>query len=283
MNKEDFFNKYQDKIFEIARRGGKELSKQLTKVLKGLETKDGYLIRSDKNVKVLKALTLIIAQYMKRQGQSILKFLIGAFDELAKVNADYFKLEDFEGIKKNLLENVGIIGDKIKKDSAIFNLVKDNGVTKSVIFVVQKAIRAKILATDLINKVIDLIAPKVLTNPSVLVTQLVKNGGFNFLQIQDRMIARELANEIGFTHGVYAGTKMARTRDFCAARLNRIYTVKEIESWDKLQWSGKFPNHKSINDCGGFSCRHHLNFISEETALRLAKTRNKPINSYNTI
>jgi hypothetical protein len=221
---------------------------------------------------------------MKRQGQSILKFLTTVFDELAKVNADYFKLEDFEGIKKTLLGNAGIIGDKIKKDSAIFNLVKDNGVTKSIIFVVQKAIRGKILITELINKVIDLFQPKVLTTPSVLVTQLVKNGGFNFLQIQDRMVARELANEVGFTHAIYAHTIKNNTRDFCRQRANRVYTLFVIRKWDSLQWLGKYTNnHKCETDLGGYNCRGHWNFVSEETAKRLSSERNKPINSYNTI
>lgn len=281
MTKEQFFKKYEDAIFKIAQKGSKVLLPKLIQIIKRMKSEGGTLTSSSKNNAVIKELFKAIKQYMKSQSKEILKFSIKAFDELLKMNSDYFGVS-IESFKAELFDNLGIKNDKtIIKNSIFDKLIQDTGVSKSVAAIVQKAIRAKETIQGLIGKITELFTPTVLKNPSVLVTQLVKNGGFNYLQIQDRMIARAMADEVGFSYGIYGGTLKNNTREFCRARVNRVYSLSEIKSWDNLTFNGKYPNHNSMNDCGGWNCRHVLNWVSKETAERIAKERRKPINSYN--
>jgi hypothetical protein len=149
--------------------------------------------------------------------------------------------------------------------------------------IVNKAIQSKATITQLAQKVTNLFLPTKVSDPSVLVTQLVNNGGFNFLQIADRTAALEMAKEVGFTHGVYVGTIKDNTRDFCRARVGRIYTRSFAKKWGTLQFKGRVEPYDPIVHCGSINCRHFWRWVSTDTAKALAKERNKPINSYNTV
>lgn len=95
----------------------------------------------------------------------------------------------------------------------------------------------------------------------------------------DRAIKLEYKERLGFSYAIYAGTEIGTTRDFCSDRINNIYTEAEILTWNALEWQGKKPGDVRIN-CGGYNCRHALNWISENTALALAERRGG-INNYN--
>lgn len=86
----------------------------------------------------------------------------------------------------------------------------------------------------------------------------------------DRAVKLEYKERLGFTHAVYAGTEIDTTRDFCEERLNLVYTEDEIASWNREEWKGKKPGDVRIV-CGGYNCRHHLNWVSEGTANAIAK------------
>lgn len=98
----------------------------------------------------------------------------------------------------------------------------------------------------------------------------------------DRSVQLQMARELGLEHFIYAGTVMKNTRDFCEQRVNKVYTINEANKWQNEQWQGKIPSVDFYIQCGGYNCRHHLNFISEELADRVGKKRGG-INSYNAI
>ncbi len=96
----------------------------------------------------------------------------------------------------------------------------------------------------------------------------------------DRMVQGEYARQLGLTHAVYSGTVKDNTRGFCERRVNNVYTEAEILSWNSQEWRGKKPGDVRIN-LGGYNCRHTLSWVSEETALAIARRRGKEINSFN--
>lgn len=97
----------------------------------------------------------------------------------------------------------------------------------------------------------------------------------------DREAGIDIAKETGVRHAIYAGTRKDNTRPFCLERINRVYTIEEIESWNKLDWQGKKHGVDVKIALGGFNCRHILNWIDENTANEIVKRRGQSINSFN--
>lgn len=63
-----------------------------------------------------------------------------------------------------------------------------------------------------------------------------------------RMIAMQQASKLV----LYAGPRDARNRPFCAERVNKIYPLEVVYTWDNGQG---LPAHLY---CGGYGCRHIL-------------------------
>ena len=57
---------------------------------------------------------------------------------------------------------------------------------------------------------------------------------------------------LGSKYVLYAGPRDARNRPFCAERVNNIYPVEVVYTWDNGQG---IPAHLY---CGGYGCRHQL-------------------------
>lgn len=289
MNKEDFFKKIQDRIYEISQTGSKALSKAIKKLLMSLDNEEGKVLRTRKNLNTIKKLYQLILSFYTTRKTKLLNFIIETSKELFNFNLEWFKKQskrfeslDIETIKNKFFETIGFnkLGKLIdKKTTPLATLLIDNS-SKIVGKLVTEGIKKGVTLIDLVKKVIALILPK--NGFGLFETELTKNGGFDFFQVQDRKLSNDMAQDLGLDYVVYAGTKKDNTRVFCLERLNNIYDTKEVASWDNLKWSGKKKNQDSLVDCGGWGCRHHLNFVSEETAKRLASARGG-INSYNQV
>lgn len=95
---------------------------------------------------------------------------------------------------------------------------------------------------------------------------------FDLFQRLDRSVQNIYAERLGLNYAVYSGTVMDTTRPFCEARVNKVFSRKQIAGWADLQWSGKPKMYDPFMDCGGFNCRHHLSWVSDEVAKYLLKT-----------
>jgi len=93
-----------------------------------------------------------------------------------------------------------------------------------------------------------------------------------FMQF-DRGVSLAYADELGLQHGIYAGTMKDNTRDFCERRLNRVYRRETIAGWNAAQWKGKNQILPVELACGGYNCRHTLNYISPELAAVIGPQR----------
>ena len=68
----------------------------------------------------------------------------------------------------------------------------------------------------------------------------------------NRMIQLEQARVKGIDRFLYAGPKDERNREFCAQRVNLIFTKAQIATWDNGQ------GLPADIYCGGYNCRHEL-------------------------
>lgn len=88
----------------------------------------------------------------------------------------------------------------------------------------------------------------------------------------ERGIAKEYADQLGLNFAIYSGTKMKRTRPFCEANLRKVFSRDQIEDWKNKTWKGKPEGfYNPFFDLGGYNCRHHLAWISDELAFELLK------------
>ena len=94
-----------------------------------------------------------------------------------------------------------------------------------------------------------------------------RTNSFDLYQRIDRTANLIYADRLGLEYAIYSGTLEEDSRPFCIARVNKVFSRPEIASWGSLEFQGKPKiGYDPFTDCGGFNCRHHLSFISNEIA-----------------
>ncbi|MFZ1786699.1 MAG: hypothetical protein WAT92_00245 [Saprospiraceae bacterium] len=85
-----------------------------------------------------------------------------------------------------------------------------------------------------------------------------------------RIGANRLRVNLGLKYAIYQGGLIQTSREFCEERNNKCFSDDEIMSWEKLDWEGKPEiGYNALIDCGGYNCRHRLDWISDELAKRM--------------
>lgn len=85
-----------------------------------------------------------------------------------------------------------------------------------------------------------------------------------------RIGANRIRIDLGLKYAIYQGGLIATSRDFCEERNNKCFSDDEIMSWKNLDWVGKPEiGYNPLIDCGGYNCRHRLDWISNQLAKRL--------------
>lgn len=105
------------------------------------------------------------------------------------------------------------------------------------------------------------------------IKEYVESTNIGYKQFAENTFARYertasdvLRKRIGLKHAVYEGGTITTTRPFCSERDGKVFSEEEIESWNTLDWEGKSSPYNPFTDCGGYNCRHRLNWISEDLA-----------------
>lgn len=94
-----------------------------------------------------------------------------------------------------------------------------------------------------------------------------KTNSFDLYQRLDRTANLVYADKLGLDYAVYSGTVMDNTRAWCEKHVNQVLSRTEIEGWKSQTWQGKNQyGYDPYTDAGGFSCRHHWSFVSDEIA-----------------
>ena len=107
-----------------------------------------------------------------------------------------------------------------------------------------------------------------------------KTVSFDLMQQVDREAQNQFAEALELPVALYSGTAKENTRPFCLERIRQYYTRDEITGWDAKEWKGKIRvGHNSLVHCGGYNCRHHLSWVSQE----LIEIKGIEVNQYNEI
>ncbi len=118
----------------------------------------------------------------------------------------------------------------------------------------------------------------------------------NFYMQYDRAYAASLATKTGMKYSIYLGGLIRDSRDFCVAHNGKVWSKEEAYKWRKwtledgeypvgyeIKQKDKnrvpsyidFPGYSPLIDLGGYNCRHHLGFISDELAYEMRHSLKK--------
>ncbi len=126
----------------------------------------------------------------------------------------------------------------------------------------QDIIRQALLA-NISGKKIDY--PKIHNDAKDSFVNKVYSNTINTADGFERGLGIKKASDLNLKYFIYEGGLIQTSRPFCVARAGKIFTVEQLKSWDNGQ---KLP---VIPYLGGWNCRHHINWISDELAQELSK------------
>lgn len=245
--------------------------------------KDGRVLFNVSNIRASNNVFRTIQNFAKRTGTKLIKWLINRLSDLFKTNSNYFRsfLEypgsrDERALRKLMLQ-LGFDNstNRILKGGFFSRVFQLDGIASNIARDIQQALASR-LTLSAFRKLF-----KQRFESAKYVEKWFRRFTGDLFHQFDASAQEVLSNDLGLLHFVYAGTAIKKTRCFCERRLNRIYTKDFAGKWNNLDWKGKIPGTDFFVDRGGYNCRHHLSYITENRAERVSNQRGFKIDSYN--
>lgn len=245
----------------------------LTKVFDRLNIKDGRVVNSLKNKRLLSTVDTVFNSFALTDGLAVLNTVVIGVDRIISFNTEYAvgisgeaALADIEpavratmnqwlGIDKGRVVSNGYL-DKLITDTTVRNQVKDFVLKEVVSQNGQQAARANL------EKLIE-------GNPGELgaLQRYTKQFVQDTFSIADRVVGLEFAAKAGYQFAIFEGKKMKSSREWCLKRKGKVFHRTEIEAFDPP--TAKPPGYNPITDLGGYGCVDHLNWIPDSLAVRM--------------
>ena len=233
-------------------------------VISGLKVdKDGNILKSVNNANLLKGNERIRTQLNRVIDKQIRNLLNKEFVHINNANKKYYKL-----FKPNSKVSTRA-NKKHRKLIAIFKRRGLNTMSFNVQLsqIISNGISKGVTQQDLKTDIRDTIEGK--DKLGVIESHFWKNEGFEQFQVHARSVSDTYAKGLSLDYALYAGGEILTTRDFCDERNGKVYSRKEILSWNNEEWQGKKKGHHILIDAGGYNCRHEFDWISKQMAVRL--------------
>ena len=269
------------------------LEKQIQESQQGLLKKFlagfGDLLQTDETGKVLNnafnrnlllSVDKVFADYGKQHNVLILAALMQGVNQLMDFNADYYG--KFEGetkllpIRKKVVQNMrgwlGISGDDTAQENGYLStLIKSDAVKNQIKDFALKSVMGQAGWQDTKKNLEKLIAGDK-GNLGAL-QKYHRNFSYDLLSQVDRATGKTYADDLKFEFAIYEGGLIETSREFCKKRNGNVYHISEIQKFNPQV--AKQPNYNPITDAGGYSCRHHYNWIPTALAKAMGKDVDK--------
>ena len=217
---------------------------------------------NQQNYGVISAIDRLISKFspaVQKIGSYIIKGIRSVMgltvDQLSKV--DVRAVKTGSAVIDELINHSATVINKNLSLEQIFLDIKQNTIS---LMSDPAGIDLKTLRQQLREKVVD----------SKLAQRYFSRWTHDIYSQMQRVGANRIRVDLGLKYAVYQGGLIKTSRDFCEDRNNKCFSEKEIMSWENLNWEGKPQiGYNALIDCGGYNCRHRLDWISEEYAKRL--------------
>lgn len=272
----------------------KELTRRLLAMLItgiiGLKYKDARATFTIENTRAAGRTLRLVGRTVALTRQELLKELPKQLVDIFTENEKYFQAQDINlsaQARRNAIARILLLYGYDEKTRAVIPGSQLEQVLNldPVVIEIGRSLNAGIGAQDtfddLRNRIVRTITPP---DRADLAERIIVNRAREMQAQFDRESKNAIAEISGqATVAIYAGTRVDDTRPFCMARYQNFYTRDEIARWDGRKWAGKIPNVPVTIQCGGYNCRHTLNWLSPAVAERMMKRYGKQLNEYRSI
>lgn len=269
------------------------LEKQIQESQQGLLKKFlagfGDLLQTDETGKVLNnafnrnlllSVDKVFSDYGKQHNVLILSALMQGVNQLMDFNANYYG--KFEGetkllpIRKKVVQNMrgwlGISGENtVQENGYLSTLIKSEAVKNQIKDFALKSVMGQAGWQDTKKNLEKLIAGDK-DNLGAL-QKYHRNFSYDLLSQVDRATGKTYADDLNFEFAIYEGGLIETSREFCKKHNGNVYHISEIMKFNPKV--AKPPNYNPFVDCGGYSCRHTLNYIPTSLARLMGKEVDK--------
>lgn len=240
-----------------------------------IETEDGKIKYTAKNLGKVAGLFTVFQKFQKQYRDTMLGGVLDWAGSLLGLNNDYFETfeqpteEIADAARRLTLQRWGYntATRELIPGGYFESLFNSANVAQRTASLVNQAIAQKMPLAQFQNTFRKIFVG--LPGQGMLERHWRTNS-FDLYQRIDRTANLVYADRLGLEYAIYSGTLEEDSRPFCIARVNKVFSRPEMQSWENLQFQGKPKyGYDPFTDCGGFNCRHHLSFISNEIAAHL--------------
>ena len=228
-----------------------------------LDTKDGLIVLSERNLLRVEQLTELIKEILTGpEYQSAVRSLMGEFDAQAALTFAYFD----EVTDKLTVPRItqAILAERKKLTVATLLELSDQRISGPLREVISNAVIGGSKRADLLDAVRLLVVGDDKTDGRLLSAsrQIVSDS----FASADAAVTMEVTRQTGLEWFLYTGGLLDTTRPFCKARVNKFFHITEVQKWPQDDWAGKIPGTDAQNifiTRGGYNCQHALLPVSE--------------------
>lgn len=234
----------------------------VTRVNGGLAVNGDQIIRDSANLqRAMNARTEIInyatanfgefADDWIRQFDKVAAFTIENLN-LSRIPASFTDVDGaiLEAIKERVRVRLGTGSDLVFQELT-GDLIRETMIGGSFKNLITK-IKSRLLSLPLIGEAIPV---------GQSLEAIVARIGHDSLLETYRTVHQMKAEQAGAKKFLYVGSIIKTTRPFCAERAGKVFDLKQVEGWNKLEFTGKIPGVDVRIALGGFNCRHHLQAV----------------------
>jgi hypothetical protein len=267
----------------LSRAERKLLRYLLTDLLPKLDTVDGRLTRTARNI----ARTQIIEQVFDRFGRSEidaeLKLFAAELLNVAGKNVEYYLAAGFNEAKVNAVaEGLGLIRAKIGIDEAgelltdgyLYRLGQSNEVRQRLKDYTLNALASK-QPFAAFSKGLDELVTGSKDIDGVLRSYWRQYAYDTYNQVRE-VSNTQYADDLNLEWFVYTGGIIKTSRAFCIKRNGKVYNRKQTANWkndpDLIDKKTK-ESYNPLIERGRYNCRHFIMWVDEETAQRLKENQ----------
>ena len=242
--------------------------------IKGMDTKKaGKLATNNFNIRIANSLRRDISKFLKKHGyyEAITDFG-KQYGDLIKLSKEYFKAMDLDPV---FLDRDIETLSKIRADDLNFLASRDRDVINTVYDEVLNSIYQKKDWRELADRLRNILTDTMENGKplSGLLKKYSQTYAFTGYAAFDRRIQRIKAEQYKIDKFLYSGSLIRDSREFCQERAGKIFTRKEIDSWNKLEWQGKVRGRDVWIYLGGWNCQHSLVPVTDEYAKKMGNKK----------
>lgn len=248
----------------------------VAELVSGLDTVEGRIVFKPGNVRKVQTGIVRFTSFLQSKLFDFGKWIANRFLSLFGLNVSYFKTVKkessvYDTAKKLIMLRWGwdVEKNEIVPGGFLANAFNVQGVAETI----GQRMTAGLGAGWDLKKFITSFKQFFLTNRTgtgVVVKQF-ERAAFDSFQTFDRTVQNHVGTELGLGYALFAGTEIKTSRAWCKKRKGRIFSRKVIESWNNDTWEGKIPGTDVKETLGGYGCRDHLSWLSEEMVELLKK------------